>query len=150
MIARFRRHGRRLLWPAIVLIAAAGTTGYVSGNLPSPWEDWMLWAAAGLVVLLFAAAILLRSSWMTGVAAVGVVVNVPAAVSRWFPGSVTVALVLLAAGCLVVVIAVTTARRGRGRRTLQAPEPGSRTLALATASAVVAGAAAVVAAIARG
>lgn len=63
VIARFRRHGRRLLWPAIVLIAAAGTTGYVSGNLPSPWEDWMLWAAAGLVVLLLAAVPYLR--WLS-------------------------------------------------------------------------------------
>ncbi|MEW1834487.1 PH domain-containing protein [Microbacterium sp. NPDC079995] len=52
VIARFRRHARRLIWSAIVLIAVAGATGYLSGNLPSPWEDWMLWVAAAVVVLL--------------------------------------------------------------------------------------------------
>ena len=52
VIARIHRHARRLFWPAIVLIAAAGATGYFSGNLPEPFEDWMLWAAAALVVLL--------------------------------------------------------------------------------------------------
>ncbi|MFI8631127.1 PH domain-containing protein [Microbacterium sp. NPDC077663] len=52
VIARFRRHGRRLVWSAIVLIAVAGATGYLSGNLVSPWEDWMLWVAAAALILL--------------------------------------------------------------------------------------------------
>lgn len=51
-VARFRRHARRLVWSAAVLIAAAGACGYFYGNLPAPLEDWMLLAAAGLVVLL--------------------------------------------------------------------------------------------------
>lgn len=51
-IARFRRHGRRLIWCAIVLIAVAGAVGYYLGNLPDPLQDWMLLTAAGLVVLL--------------------------------------------------------------------------------------------------
>ncbi len=52
VVARLRRHARRMLWPALVLIAVAGAVGYFTGNLPAPLEDWMLWAAAGGVVLL--------------------------------------------------------------------------------------------------
>lgn len=50
-IARFRTHARRLFWPAIVLIALAGAVGYLTGNLPAPFEDWMLWSAAAAVAL---------------------------------------------------------------------------------------------------
>ncbi|MGV9195222.1 PH domain-containing protein [Microbacterium sp. MC2] len=53
-IARLRAHARRLLWSALVLIAVAGAVGYFTGNLPAPWEDWMLWCAAGVLVLLLA------------------------------------------------------------------------------------------------
>ena len=51
-VARVRRHARRLFWSAVALIAVAGATGYFTGNLPEPLQDWMLWAAAGLVVAL--------------------------------------------------------------------------------------------------
>lgn len=52
-VARFRGHARRLTWSALVLIAVAGATAYFYGNLPAPFEDWMLLAvAAGLVLLL--------------------------------------------------------------------------------------------------
>ncbi len=51
-IARVRGHARRLFWSALVLIVAAGAAGYFTGNLPAPFEDWMLWATAGAVVLL--------------------------------------------------------------------------------------------------
>jgi len=51
-VARFRSHARRLTWSALVLIAVAGACGFFYGSLPSPFEDWMLLAAAGLVVLL--------------------------------------------------------------------------------------------------
>ena len=51
-VARFRGHARRLTWSALVLIAVAGATGYFYDNLPAPFEDWMLLAAAGAVVLL--------------------------------------------------------------------------------------------------
>ncbi|MBS1698217.1 MAG: PH domain-containing protein, partial [Actinobacteria bacterium] len=41
----------------LLLVAVAGATGYFTGNLPAPvsgWaKDWMLWAAAGALVLLF-------------------------------------------------------------------------------------------------
>jgi membrane protein YdbS with pleckstrin-like domain len=51
LIARFRGHARRLFWSALVLIAVCGATAYFYGNLPAGFEDWMLLAAAGLVVI---------------------------------------------------------------------------------------------------
>lgn len=50
-IARFRRHARRMIWPALILIAAAGAVGYFYDNLPAPFEDWMLLTAAAFVVV---------------------------------------------------------------------------------------------------
>lgn len=51
-IARVRGHARRLAWSALVLIAVAGAVGFFSGNLPAPFEDWMLLAASAVIVLL--------------------------------------------------------------------------------------------------
>lgn len=62
-IARMRAHARRLLWPALVLIAVAGATGYFYGNLPAPLENWMLLAAAA--VLVFALVLLPFLAWWT-------------------------------------------------------------------------------------
>ena len=52
LVARFRPHARRLAWSAIVLIAVSGACGYLYGNLPAPYENWMLLTAAAVVVLL--------------------------------------------------------------------------------------------------
>ncbi|GAA1926824.1 hypothetical protein GCM10009775_18750 [Microbacterium aoyamense] len=51
-VARFRGHARRLTWCALVLIAVAGAVGFFYGNLPSGFENWMLVAAASVIVLL--------------------------------------------------------------------------------------------------
>ena len=51
-IATFRRGAELLVIPAVILIAVAGATGYLYSNLPDPYEDWMLLAAAGAIVLL--------------------------------------------------------------------------------------------------
>lgn len=51
-VARFRSHARRLGWSAAVLVVVAGAAGYFYGNLPEPLENWMLFAAAALVVFL--------------------------------------------------------------------------------------------------
>ncbi|GAA5039005.1 hypothetical protein GCM10025738_28930 [Microbacterium fluvii] len=51
-IARLRGHARRLFWSAFVLVAVAGATGYFYGNLPDPFENWMLLTAAAVVILL--------------------------------------------------------------------------------------------------
>ena len=50
-VARFRGHARRLSWSALVLIAVAGAVGYFYGNLPAPFENWMLLTAAAVIVL---------------------------------------------------------------------------------------------------
>ena len=52
LVARFRGHARRLTWSAVVLVAVAGACGYFYGNLPAPFENWMLLAAAAGIVLL--------------------------------------------------------------------------------------------------
>jgi membrane protein YdbS with pleckstrin-like domain len=52
LIAKFRGHARRLFWSALVLIGTFGATAYFYDNLPAPFENWMLLAAAGAVVLL--------------------------------------------------------------------------------------------------
>lgn len=56
-LAQLRSHGGGLFWSALVLIAVSTAVGYFSDNLPSPfaeipYADVMLWAAAGIVVLL--------------------------------------------------------------------------------------------------
>ncbi len=51
-VARFRGHARRLTWSALVLIAVAGATGYFFGNLPAPFQNWMLLTAAAVVIFL--------------------------------------------------------------------------------------------------
>ncbi len=53
-IARFHGHARRLCWSALVLIAVCGALGYFTGNLPAPAENWMLYAAAAVVIFLLA------------------------------------------------------------------------------------------------
>ncbi|KQZ05170.1 PH domain-containing protein [Microbacterium sp. MEC084] len=52
VIATLRGHAGSLAWSAALLIAVAGAVGFLYGNLPAPFEDWMLLAAAGALVLL--------------------------------------------------------------------------------------------------
>lgn len=51
LVAKFRGHARRLGWSALALVAVAGACGYFYGNLPAPFENWMLLAAAGVIIL---------------------------------------------------------------------------------------------------
>jgi membrane protein YdbS with pleckstrin-like domain len=51
-VAQFRGHARRLFWSALVLIAVAAACGWLYDNLPTPLENWMMFAAAGVVVFL--------------------------------------------------------------------------------------------------
>ena len=52
LVARFRSHARKLAWSALLLVAVCGATAYFYGNLPTGFEDWMLLAAAGALVLI--------------------------------------------------------------------------------------------------
>lgn len=54
LIARFRRHARHLFWSALVLVATSGAVAYLWGNLPAPFENWMLLSAGGVLVLVLA------------------------------------------------------------------------------------------------
>ncbi|WP_298036742.1 PH domain-containing protein [uncultured Microbacterium sp.] len=51
LIARFRSHARGLFWSSVLVIAVFGATAYFYNNLPAGYENWMLLAAAGLVIL---------------------------------------------------------------------------------------------------
>ena len=53
-VAQFRSHARRLFWSALVVIAVAGAVGFFYGNLPAPYENWMLLAAAAVVLFFLA------------------------------------------------------------------------------------------------
>lgn len=50
LIARFRGHARRLFWSALLLIAVCGAVTYLYGNLPAPFEDWMLLGAGAVLI----------------------------------------------------------------------------------------------------
>ncbi|WP_165066024.1 PH domain-containing protein [Marisediminicola senii] len=39
IVARLRPHGRKLFWPAVLLIALAGATGYGYGQFAEEWQN---------------------------------------------------------------------------------------------------------------
>lgn len=51
LIARFRGSARRLTWSALLLIVVCGATAYFYNNLPDGFENWMLFAAAGALII---------------------------------------------------------------------------------------------------
>lgn len=63
------------------------------------------------LVAVAATALALGDLVMLAVGSLGIVLNVPQAADRWFPGSVAAPVALLAAGVLVIVLAVVAARR---------------------------------------
>lgn len=63
VLARFRSSAGGLFFSAVVLIAAAGAAGYFTNNLPAPFENWMLWAGAAVLVLFLVFVPFLR--WVT-------------------------------------------------------------------------------------
>lgn len=52
LIARFRGHARSLFWSAVLLIAVFGGTAFFFNNLPEGYENWMLFTAAAVLILL--------------------------------------------------------------------------------------------------
>lgn len=51
IIASLRGHAGRLVWSALLLIAVVGACAYLYGNLPAPFQDWMLLTAGAVLVL---------------------------------------------------------------------------------------------------
>lgn len=51
VIARFRRHGRLLFWPSILLIVVTGLVSYFAGRLPEAWENIAVLTAGALLII---------------------------------------------------------------------------------------------------
>ena len=51
IVARMRPHGRALVVPSILLIAAVGSAAFFVWRLPEPWMPWAVLAAAALVIV---------------------------------------------------------------------------------------------------
>lgn len=128
---------------------AAGSALAVFGAMISAASDAGTALVLVTLTLIVSAALRLQDPLMLGVAAVGVVLNVPLAAARWFPDSVAVPVALLAVGVVVVLAAVIMARRDRSGPARPEPAAGSPMLALTTASVLVASVAAVVRGIAH-
>ncbi len=64
IVLRFRRHGRRLLLPALALIAIAAVAGFWVGRLPAGWANLAAALVAG--VLGFVLGVLPMLAWLAG------------------------------------------------------------------------------------
>lgn len=99
---------RRLGGTAGAVMAIIGAMATSGGGGVSDAGTWLvLLTLAGVVAL----GLVTGDVMLLGVGAVGVVMNVPQAVARWFPGSLAAPLTLLLLGLAVVALAVYAARR---------------------------------------
>jgi hypothetical protein len=102
------------------------------------------------VAAVIGAAIVIRDLLLLGMGTLGLLANLPAAITRWFPDSLAAPYALLVVGALLVVVAVWIARR----RTPKVVVPrrdyssGRAGMAVTAASGVVAGVAVVILAMA--
>ncbi|MBL3699039.1 PH domain-containing protein [Leucobacter luti] len=64
VVLRFRAHARRIVLPALVLIAVAAAAGFWVGRLPEAWMNLAAAAGAGLVALLLGVLPIL--GWLAG------------------------------------------------------------------------------------
>lgn len=63
VVVRFRRHGRHLILPVIVLLAVAAATGFWLGTFP---EEWMnLLAGVGAILIAVLLGVLPVLAWLT-------------------------------------------------------------------------------------
>ncbi len=95
--------------PGMVL----GTLATIVGAISILDKDWGTVLAMLTVIVLVLIAVAIRDLVLLAVAAVGTLIVLPAAISRYLPGVLSVAIVLLAVGALLVAAAVVTARRRR-------------------------------------
>lgn len=63
VVARFRPHGKRLVFPIIVLLVVAAASGYWVGALPEAWMN--LLAALGAVLIALLLGIIPILTWLT-------------------------------------------------------------------------------------
>ncbi|MEA9984438.1 PH domain-containing protein [Subtercola sp. RTI3] len=62
VVARYRAHGRRLIWPVLVLVAVAGASGYFLGRFAESWQNDA--ALGGAILVVFVAVLLPVVSWL--------------------------------------------------------------------------------------
>lgn len=105
-----------VLVPAETPIALGAATA-VFGAMTTAGSDGGMALVLTTVAAVLAVALLRHDLVLLGVAAVAALVNVPAAIARWFAGSAPAAIALLLAGGVLVGLAVWMTRRsGRGER----------------------------------
>ncbi|MGH3465749.1 MAG: DUF2157 domain-containing protein [Kribbellaceae bacterium] len=81
--------------------------------------------ALGTVAAIVVVAVLFRDLVLLAVGAWGALQTLPTAVGEWFPGELAAAMALLVTGALLVLAAVSTARRSRaGHRPRMSGDPG--------------------------
>jgi hypothetical protein len=129
------------------VLAGAVVTTFAAMTVAS--ESWGSALAIATVVALVAVAVVMRDLVLLAVAALGTLNVLPVVVARFFPGTLSAAVVLLVVGLLLVGVAVLTARRrgGTGHMVSRDWRSGPRSIAVATAAVVAVVAAVVVVAV---
>lgn len=118
---------------------ALGSATAIAGAMLTAGTDIGTALTLVTVVAVLGAAVALRDLLLLGVAMVGLLINVPAAMTRWFPDSLAAVYGLLAAGLALVLVAVWVARR-RTPETIADERPGpvaARTVPALAASCLV-------------
>ena len=98
------------------LALALGTATSILGAMTTAGSDLGLVLVVVTVCAAVAVAVIAQDLVVLGVAAVGVVLNVPVAMQRWFAGSMSAALALIVAGLALVGVAVWISRRNEPAR----------------------------------
>jgi len=52
VVARLRPHSRVMFWPSIGLVAVCAATGYFGGRFDADWQNTLVFAAAGVIIVL--------------------------------------------------------------------------------------------------
>ncbi len=97
----------------------AGTAMTVLGAMMTGSTDAGMVLTLVTVVGVVVAAVVTRDLALLALGALATLMNVPAAMARWFDGSVAAALALVVAGIVLVTIAIWIARRGQRPPTRQ-------------------------------
>jgi hypothetical protein len=140
----------RLLRPSWVALGL-GTATAILGAMTTAGSDAGMVLTLATVVAVVAAAVATRNLLLLGVGTVGLLGNLPAAATKWFPDSLAAPIALLVLGAALVLVAVRTTRRrpaGGGTRVPRDHSTGRAGTAVIAAGAVIGCVALVVTAIA--
>lgn len=94
-----------------------GSAVVVFGSMTLMGERWGTVVGLATVVALVGVAVAMRNLPLLGIASLGTLVVLPAAVTTFFPGMLSAAIALLFVGVLLVGAAILTARRRRPEQT---------------------------------